>query len=708
MKLRSPHHPTAWNLALMMLAILGLVTACAPAGMTPMTEAPAEEPAAEEVIQTVEVEKEVEKEVVSPTKATAPGTAAPQADATATSFPVKPTASVQEPLPTPQIEARLVELEWPARLRMGESDIVRLSLIPSKDGYTVEADFPEHSTDMEPVDVKRQEGYELFAVARLDGVGFEIAPAGEQPQYLPPGETITWQWSLQPQSIGQQRLAVVLLLRWTPTPGSLYLPRESVVFSRGLEIQIDSFLGLTRGQAMTGGLVGLLVGSGLCLMGLVLPGFTHLEPRSSDAPNLRLAIEAPPGMRLSAQEETLLRILFRRYARLALGREFLSGYSGARTLLARPLNADGRADADTIVKMGAASDIQREFANFERFVKDTLPPITARIQHPPVTARGGLSALRYTFIGAPGHTPTSLRQVLLDNPDPGYLARLFETFGPNWWMQRKPYTFRLAVEYDRVLPVHLVLEPCAGRGLPVDNTTSPEMLDLRIGDLVTLRNISSIEPRPDGRSLSLHGDPQPGLPELRVRWLSLTNPNGATGRVLATRSSLLHEFSLDMERFGLPDPIPHLPELLKETVRGSQSTIHGDLNLENILIGPGGFVWLIDFAQTRDGHTLFDFAHLGAELIAHILASQVADPNDYLELLLTDPFRPDAQADHPQLRLLSTLVSLSAKCLFNPTEPQEFRLALCLACLGALKYQNLEFQQKHLLYLTAAYLCAEH
>ena len=69
---------------------------------------------------------------------------------------------------------------------------------------------------------------------------------------------------------------------------------------------------------------------------------------------------------------------------------------------------------------------------------------------------------------------------------------------------------------------------------------------------------------------------------------------------------------------GLPDPLYRLPGLLKESISGTQSTIHGDLNLENILVGLGGFVWLIDFASTRDGHTLFDFAHLGAELIAHV------------------------------------------------------------------------------------------
>ena len=51
-------------------------------------------------------------------------------------------------------------------------------------------------------------------------------------------------------------------------------------------------------------------------------------------------------------------------------------------------------------------------------------------------------------------------------------------------------------------------------------------------------------------------------------------------------------------------------------VMSPRSIIHGDLNLENVLIGPGGMVWLIDFATTREGHPLMDFAHLEAEIIA--------------------------------------------------------------------------------------------
>jgi hypothetical protein len=634
--------------------------------------------------------------------------------------PSQPTA--QEPTPLPEIlptpppsEKRTVELEWPARLRLGDSDTVRLALIPSETGYNVTTEFPDHTTITQTVMVQRPSGYELFAGASLNGVGFNLSPVGEQERQLPVGETVTWRWSLTPRSPGQHRISVIILLRWKPLEGAEGATHESEAYSRSLNINVVSFFGLTRGQAMTSGLFGLLFGSSLSLFALAYspqPRRTNLQTRS---PNERLGIESKPGIEILPYEQSLLRALFNRYGRISIESEFLSGYSGARTFLALPVRSDGRADAYTIIKIGDRESIHREYDNYEAYVKDTLPPITARIQHAPVVlpgiARGSAhqsqdrAAVQYTFIGAPGQTPLSLRQALLADPDPSLLDKLFETFGPNWWMQRHPYTFRLAQEYDRMLPAHYVISPEAGRGGVIDGRQSPAQTNLAVGDRVSLRGFTHIERRADGKSLSLRGEATPGQPPLRARWLGLSDPNGATGRVVATRRTLLRGFVNDLDLFGLPDPLEKLASLLDERLSGTQSTIHGDLNLENILVGPGGFgpqgfVWLIDFAQTRDGHPLFDFAHLEAEIIAHIIASQITDPTEYLHMM-------QSQEDAGRNRfytLRHTLHAIASRCLFNPTQPREYDLALYMACLGALKFSNLDSHARHLLYLTAAYL----
>jgi len=655
---------------------------------------------AQEVVKSVAVTSEVGQEgEAEQTEAAAPPVSPTLGPIVPTTpEPIEPTA-----IPTPLSEQRTVELEWPPQMRLGDSDVVRLSLIPTEEGYKLQADYPEHRTDSKDIQVSRPGGYELSAAARLDGVGFEISPQGERQLFLPVGEGVTWFWSITPRAPGQQRLSIVLYLRWLPATASQGIVRESVVYTRSLDVQVRSFFGLTRGQAMTGGLLGILLGGGLGLLWLLPQG--RLERSRllvGGKPNAYLVIEPHPGLTLHKEEDALLRILFNRYSRLVLESEFLSGYSGARSLLALPIRPDGRADAYTIVKVGPSQAMRQEYSNYETFVKDTLPPITARIQRPPVRLpKGEKSALQYTFIAEPGRMPTSLRQALLEHPDQALIMKVFEIFGPNWWMQRKPYTFRLSQEYDRLLPVHYVVEPGQGKGAPLNGRMSPAEAVYSPGEIVNLGRFADVQAHPDGRSLSLKGEAAPGQPPLRVRWLSRDDQNGCSGRIVATRWTMLHEYTAGFDHYQFSDPVSRLPDLLEQTVSGTQSTIHGDLNLENILVGPGDFVWLIDFANTREGHPLFDFARLQAEIVAHVIAARLDSPEAYLRLL-----QVGANAQESELyALMETVETIASSCLFNPAEWREYYLAAYLACLGALKFTNLQSNQKHFLYLTAAHYC---
>jgi hypothetical protein len=632
--------------------------------------------------------------------------------------PVTPTAqapadasSTPPPTGLPTVEARVVELEWPPAMRLGDSDVIRLAVIPAEDALVVTTEFEDHTTITQPVPITRLPGFDLAGVARLDAVGFASVPEGEQVQPLLPAQTATWRWTVRPLSAGQHRIAILLRLRWVPQPGNNRSVVEAAIYDRGLTIQVQSLLGLTTRELALVGVTGIVFGSTLSL-----PLAAHaLRPRAVRrllqvvAPNPAVVIEQPPGLHLTPVETDLLRALFNAYGRLVLAAEFRSGYSGARTFLAQPLRPDGRADAYTIAKLGERGAIQREFENYENFVKDTLPPVTARIQSPPVTVgparrasdaltAPAFAALRYTFIGEAGQSPRSLRDALLAMPDPALLEKLFATFGPNWWMQRRPYTFRLAYEYDRLLPTHFVVEPASPDAQPIgtlDGRLAPGEVNFATGDVIRLQNLRPVELRPDGRSLSLSGAPPPGQPPLRVRWLSLAPPANAVGQVVATRAALLADSVSSFALGALPDPLTRLPALLSERVSGTQATIHGDLNLENVLVGPGGFVWLIDFAQTRDGHTLFDFAYLEAALIAQVIApSMTFHPDGYAQL---------ADGLHP---LQSAVRATANRCLFNPDHPREYWLALCLACLGGLKFVNLDHTQKEHLYLTAAVLAS--
>ncbi len=386
--------------------------------------------------------------------------------------------------------------------------------------------------------------------------------------------------------------------------------------------------------------------------------------------------------------------------------EFLSGYSGARTFLALPIRADGGPDAHTIVKIGWREDIRREAENYETFVRHSLPPMTARIQHAPVTAAGSRrAAIQYTFIAEPGRPPVSLRQALLANPGPRPTAAPVRHLRPGLVDAAPP---RLVPRLRRNMTACCRPTWCWSRSkasaaplVVLSAHSLPSDLALAPGQFASLGRFKRVEPRADGVSYTLVGAAQPGQPALRLRWpapllggLALLPPeHGAIARVVSTRETLLAGLVDGLDLFGLPDPLARLPGLLDRMLPATRSIIHGDLNLENVLVGPGGFVWLIDFAQTREGHPLFDFAHLAAEVIAHVIAPDFSDPAAYLDALSAG-----------RLALLAALESIAARCLFNPADPSEYHLALFFSCLGALKYANLDRHQKQLLYLTAAWL----
>jgi len=172
-----------------------------------------------------------------------------------------------------------------------------------------------------------------------------------------------------------------------------------------------------------------------------------------------------------------------------------------------------------------------------------------------------------------------------------------------------------------------------------------------------------------------------------------------------------------------PNPLRAYTALLDERIFGTLSTIHGDLNLENILVDPGDNVWLIDFALTRDGHTLYDFARLETELVTRHIAplmvrAGLAAPELTRVLAWLDrgEWSPPPALGHDVLddaaRVLASVRRIVNRCLFDPTHPEEYTRALLVCQLGALKFANLDSVPeaplpKRLAFVAAAYLASK-
>lgn len=613
--------------------------------------------------------------------------------------PAEESEDVEEPSPRPtaspqdRIEDWIVDLEWPSAIELGESDVIRLTMVPTEQGLVIEAEFADHQSTTQRIPIERPEGYLLTAVAELHAINFEITPEGPQRRELVIGKEETWYWTITPRQGGRQRMSLSLVMEWQAQQGQTPATRQFGSFAHGFEVQVISIWGMSRTNAFR-------LFAVVCVLLVVVIAFVVRRSFRASViqtmkPNTNVRLEPQPEINLSDQEARLLQTIFREYRRVVVEKEFMSGYSGARTFMTIPVRQDQRADARTIIKLSDNKSIRREYHNYQRYVKNTLPPTTARIQQQPVTAKNSpLAALRYTFVGMPGESPLSLRLALLENPDPAWFTRLADAYGPNWWMQHGPYTFRVQQEYDRKLPAHLALRPGKGAAKTLDGRQNPASLDAAPGDILHLTHfrLKSVNPRLG--KFSLVGEAKDGHAPIRVSYYGPELPAKITGVVDYTRQTFLKERTAGFDRLGLPDPLDRLSEVMGATMTSTRSVIHGDLNLENILVGPGSTLWLIDFAETREGHTLFDIAHLYVEVVAHILSQQAETPQAYVEGL---------KYGYP---LLDVLADLARRYSFFNEEDLELTLAAFISCLGAQKYRNLDEKARYYLYLTAAYLAA--
>lgn len=199
-----------------------------------------------------------------------PPAEAPAAPIVATSPPTISTATAAAPAPprpspTPEaLHQRIVEVEWPPRMRLGDSDIIRLAFIPSPEGgYIPTVEFEEHEVEITavPIPAERFERYYVYATANLHAVGFDVEPGEFPPQEVLIDQPTSWRWSIKPREAGEHRVNLRLILRWEPREAALEAKAsEQLVWSDSLSIMVTTTLGLNARQANLMGTGGSILG----------------------------------------------------------------------------------------------------------------------------------------------------------------------------------------------------------------------------------------------------------------------------------------------------------------------------------------------------------------------------------------------------------------------------------------------------------------
>jgi hypothetical protein len=175
-----------------------------------------------------------------------------------------PAPALPTPGPTAIVEERTVELEWPDSMRVGDGEVIRLSLVPwSQGAYVVTPEIAGHQVESTtvPLPVTRP-GYHGYLSASLTAAGLEVVAAGPTEQPLQPGGSNTWHWTISAAQPGTYRPVVNVTARWEPRPGSSASGRlEEVVWSRVVTVEARAFLGLSGAQVDVLGLGGSVLGT---------------------------------------------------------------------------------------------------------------------------------------------------------------------------------------------------------------------------------------------------------------------------------------------------------------------------------------------------------------------------------------------------------------------------------------------------------------
>jgi hypothetical protein len=166
-------------------------------------------------------------------------------------------------------EKRLLSIEWPSSIRVGDSDIIRLTLqVDTQGQVTPSVEVSGHQLLGREISIPNlYDTDNIFAEARLDMAGLQVSPDGSVRQTMQPGQTLVFYWSLSPSQAGTYRGTLWVYLDLVPKTGGV-MDQRTLIAHR-IDIQSDTVLGLSAATARWFGAGGAVFSSIL--------GFPFLE-----------------------------------------------------------------------------------------------------------------------------------------------------------------------------------------------------------------------------------------------------------------------------------------------------------------------------------------------------------------------------------------------------------------------------------------------
>lgn len=432
---------------------------------------------------------------------------------------------------------------------------------------------------------------------------------------------------------------------------------------------------------------------------------------------------------LTSLEREVLVLLFAEYEALVLKAEFGGGFGGGRVLLIRPIATSG-AELPTVVKLGSAQIIQQEWEAFVSFVHKKVPKVAQIVDKPVFTKDGKWGGIRYPLAGDGQFQYESLGDFCLDAKadDVSYVLdqQLFPSLGTLWQDTRVIPEFFLARSLDSILPVNLVV--AYTETSPAATMLQPQQI-LQVGEETIISNFVVTEVASSTNELTLdlpyNEDEDKWLgggfriritdvPDVNKYQLGQLLPQPIIGRVQATRYTWIQsqverifpgsinstKVTVSLPEVGvLPNPLEYLADILKQTHDVRVGVIHGDLNLENILVEfdeRSRNIYLIDFAKARKDWILHDLLRLETSFWLYLVSAELVEKNGSftdLQHVLFALHINEANLVHglgKSYHILMTVRRMVRHLLVNHKSWDEYYYGLIVYLLGALKFKNLD------------------
>jgi hypothetical protein len=158
-------------------------------------------------------------------------------------------------------EKRFLALEFPPKIRAGDSDVVRLTLEMDASGnITPTAVIEGNVVTGDVIEIPNlYETHHVIAEARLDIAGIQVSPADLTSQTLEPGQSLTFFWSIRPEDVGVYKGTAWLFLRFVDKVSGE--ESRTAVSAQMVEIEAVNLFGVPAKVVRTVGGLGSVVGA---------------------------------------------------------------------------------------------------------------------------------------------------------------------------------------------------------------------------------------------------------------------------------------------------------------------------------------------------------------------------------------------------------------------------------------------------------------